>query len=95
MKTLLESIFGTELNGQISKKDGFILTSPKNSWDMNYHLIDFDNRIDYLIDIDDVFDTYEEMEENEVCGVLYSELVSLDNIDELIEISWKTTDFTW
>lgn len=41
--------------GKIIQEEGnFILTKPKNTWDMNYHLYSLLERVEYLIDIDDL-----------------------------------------
>lgn len=43
----------------ITENEQVILTQPHNSWDTNYHAYDKDNRIEYLVDINDVVDTEE------------------------------------
>jgi len=41
--------------GRIFKQSKrYVMTHPKNSWDMNYHLYDKVENIEYLIDIDDI-----------------------------------------
>ena len=72
----------------ISQKENMILTSPMNSWDMNYHLYELETGQDHLIDIDDVVDTLEEQEEYEA-ALLFKELKEFE-LDELKEYSWKT-----
>lgn len=38
----------------IHEEESFILTKPKNTQDMNYHLYNLMERVEYLIDIDDL-----------------------------------------
>lgn len=81
--------------GQVAKSnDGrYVLTKPQNTWDMNYHLIDTHNNIEYLVDIDDIgyndYDTYSD-DELDCIYIFYSDMLDLDNnIDMIIETSWK------
>ena|SRR5690554_798258 len=71
----------------INKNDRYTLVKPKNTWDTNYSLYDEVNGCVYYIDRDDVYHTEEEL--NEYGGIMYRDLISL-NIDEIIEVSWKT-----
>lgn len=72
----------------INSKKGYKLYRPYNSWDMNYHLIDTLDQVDYLIDICDIYDTLEDA--LEYGGITWSELKGLEDIPELIAISWKS-----
>lgn len=66
-------------------KKNYMLYAPQNSWDMNYHLLDNDKEIEYLIDIDDVSD-----DENDENGGLFIEtLLELKNINEILTYVWK------
>lgn len=58
----------------IAEKDGYILKGTSNTWDTNFHLYDTNNDTEYLIDCDD----------------MESDLMELENIEELKEIAWKT-----
>lgn len=73
----------------ICEKDGYSLYRPLNDWDMNYHLIDEEGN-DHLIDINDVCDTEEELEE--YGGILWSNLSTLDDIDEVKEMVWQVDE---
>lgn len=69
---------------KINRKN-FTLYAPQNSWDTNYHLLDSDKEIEYLIDIDDV--TNDLNDEN---GGLYIEtLLNLEDIEEILMYVWK------
>ena len=88
-----------EKRGQLTtSSDGrYVLTKPLNTWDTNYHLIDTYNCIDYSIDIDDVgyndYDTFND-DELEDINIFYNDMLDLDNnIDMIIEISWKSKSF--
>ena len=72
----------------ISENKKYLLKSPFNTWDMNYHLIEKETGIDYLVDIDDVADNQEELEEYGL-SLLYFDLQSLE-VDLIKENSWKT-----
>lgn len=74
-------------NKLINKREGYKLYYPYNSWDMNYHLLDEQERKIYLIDICDVYD--EEDEVAEEGGLLWDDLKSLIDIDYIKEFSWK------
>ncbi len=67
------------------KKENYTLYGPQNSWDMNYHLLDDDKKIEYLIDIRDV--TNDETDDD---GFLHVEtLLSLEDIDTILFYAWK------
>lgn len=81
-------MLGTYRGGKILAEKGvLILTAPLNSWDMNYHLHDIISGEDFLIDIDSVTDDEDELEENG--GILYSDLVALEDVDYIKEHIWK------
>ena len=68
-----------------TNKENYTLYGPQNSWDMNYHLLDDDKKIEYLIDIDDVTDN-----ENDKDGGLFIEtLLELKDIDTILSYVWK------
>ncbi len=71
----------------LAEKDNFILTRPLNSQDMNYHLHDTDTGDDHLIDIGDVMENEEELEE--YGGILFSDLLELEDMDMIMETVWK------
>ena len=72
----------------ITENEQMILTYPNNSWDTNYHAYDKDNRIEYLIDINDIADTEEEWEDG---GVLWEEFKQGD-LTLIIENTWRALD---
>lgn len=63
----------------------YILYSPQNSWDMNYHLLDNKNKIEYLIDICDVTDN----EDDEDGGLFIKKLLELKDINDILTYVWK------
>lgn len=71
----------------IAENELYIVKSPLNGWDMNYHVFEKESGKDFLIAIDDVADNEEEIEKYEL-GLLFSDLQNL-NIELLIENSWK------
>ena len=72
----------------INETDSYVLTLPKNNWDMNYHLHEKESGKDFLVDIGDVQDTEEEVEE--YGGILFCELSTMEDIESIKEVSWKT-----
>lgn len=68
-----------------TNRKNFNLYGPQHTWDCNYHLLDDEKKIEYLINISDV--TYDENDED---GYLYIEtLLNLENIDEILSYVWK------
>jgi hypothetical protein len=56
---------------------------------MNYHLLDDNKKIEYLIDICDVTD-----DENDKDGGLYIKtLLNLEDIDEILSYVWKEINY--
>lgn len=70
----------------ITMNERYVITRPTNEWDMNYRLFDYESNRVYLLDIEDVIETMEDMVE--YGGVLFSDLVDL-NVDEIIQYAWK------
>lgn len=58
--------------------------------DSNFTVYDLERGLEYLIDSEDVFDTYEEVEE--YGGILRSVLFGLEDMDEIILNAWKIYD---
>lgn len=58
------------------------LYGPQHSWDTNYHLLDNEKKIEYLIDIDDV--TNDESDE----GLYIETLLNLADIEEILTYAW-------
>ena len=75
----------------IATNGKYELRSVRNNMDMNYHLIDTELNIDYLLSTDDVADTEKDMYEyDSLC--LWSDLVELsdDTVSSIIhEWSWR------
>lgn len=71
----------------LCQKDGWILENPKNSWDMNYHLINEETLDDHLIDIGDVYDEGDEGFGEE--GLNWETLKTLSDIEECLTYAWK------
>lgn len=63
----------------------YLLYAPQNAWDMNYHLLDNDKKIEYLIDINDVTDN----EDDEDGGLFIRKLVELKDIDDILTYVWE------
>lgn len=72
----------------ITENEQVILTYPLNSWDTNYHAYDKDNRIEYLIDINDVVDNEEEYEAG---GVMWEDFKQ-GELETIIINAWKAYD---
>ena len=68
-----------------TKKQNYNLYAPQHSWDMNYHLLDNEKKIEYLISIDDVSD----VEDDEDGGLYIKTLLDLEDIDEILSYVWK------
>lgn len=66
-------------------KKNYSLYAPQNCWDMNYHLLDSEKEIEYLIDICDVSDD----ENDEDGGLFIKTLLELKDIDEILTYVWK------
>ena len=68
-----------------TNRKNFNLYGPQHAWDCNYHLLDSDKKIEYLIDINDVSD-----DENDENGYLYIKtLLNLEDIDDILDYAWK------
>ena len=68
-----------------TNKKNYNLYGPQHSWDTNYHLLDNEKKIEYLIDIDDVTNNV-----NNEDGCLHIEtLLSLESINEILTHVWK------
>lgn len=65
-----------------TKKQNYNLYAPQHAWDMNYHLLDNQKKIEYLISTDDITD-----DENE--GLYIEKLLNLEDIDEILSYVWK------
>lgn len=72
-----------------TEKQNYNLYAPQHAWDMNYHLLDDNKKIEYLISIDDITD-----DENDEDGGLYIKtLLNLEDIDEILSYAWKETNY--
>ena len=73
-----------------TQKQNYTLYGSQHSWDMNYHLLDNEKKIEYLIDISDVTD-----DENDEDGGLYIEtLLNLEDMEEILSYVWKEKRYT-
>ena len=72
-----------------TKKENYNLYAPQNSWDMNYHLLDTEKNIEYLIDIDEVTND----ENDEEGGLFIKTLLELKDIDEILSYVWKENTY--
>ena len=68
-----------------TRKWNFRLYAPQNSWDTNYHLMDTENNIEYLIDMDDITND----ENDEDGGLFIKTLLELQDLDEILSYAWK------
>ena len=66
-----------------TKKQNYKLYAPQHTWDMNYHLLDDNKKIEYLIDINDVTDDANDD------GLYIKTLLNLEDIDEILSYVWK------
>lgn len=71
-------------------KENYTLYRPTNNWDMNYRVVDEENNKEYLIDIMDVTSDKEEAEEENL--LLFSDLLSLEDIEYIKLYAWKVMD---
>lgn len=76
-------------NKLIAENGDVSLFHPFNEWDMNYHILDSENNVHYLIDINDVSDD----DDDDDCLLSFEELKELD-MGLISEYSWKTTKIT-
>ena len=73
----------------ITTEKNYLLYTPRNTWDMNYHILDNNKRVEYLIDICDI--TNDENDEN---GYLYIQtLLDLEDIDKILSYAWKQNQY--
>ena len=73
----------------ITTKKNYTLYAPRNTWDMNYHILDKNKRVEYLIDICDV--TNDENDENECLYI--QTLLALDDIYKILSYAWKQNQY--
>lgn len=73
----------------IKDEGAYILTKPMNTWDTNYHLYDTLDKVEYLIDLDEVGSDENDLE---YCSILFDDLIELD-LNDLIEYSWKEFNY--
>lgn len=81
-----------------SSDERYVLTKPQNTWDTNYHLIDRHNNVEHLVDIDDIgfndYNSYNDYELEDII-IFYSDMLDIDNnLDMIIETSWKVNIIT-
>ena len=65
-----------------TNKENYTLYGSQHSWDMNYHLLDNEKKIEYLISTDDVSDDEDE-------GLYIETLLNLEDMDEILSYAWK------
>lgn len=68
-----------------TNRKNFNLYGPQHTWDCNYHLLDDEKKIEYLIDISDVTD----IENDDEGGLYIKTLLELADIDEILSYVWK------
>lgn len=79
--------------GVIKEKGNYVLSRPRNSWDMNYRLTNRYNGKEYLIDICDVYeedDIDEDFEEGD--ALMWEDFKELKDIEEIKQWAWKVKD---
>ena len=82
----------------INAINGYKLRGPLNCYDNNYHLLDTINRLDYLINLEEVYDYPKECDGCGECdgceeyfhyaAISREDLESLEDIDLIKEIAW-------
>lgn len=77
----------------IKEKDGYVLYSPSNNWDMNYHLVDEERGREYLIDICDVYDSDDIEDEENFSGLRWNDFKELVDIDDIKTYAWKVNEW--
>ena len=76
----------------IYNNNSYTLTKPKNTQDMNYHLYDKQERKEYLIDIESVWKTADDFD-NDDAYILDIDYDNPDNADILkTDYAWKVLD---
>ena len=65
-----------------TNKENYTLYGSQHTWDTNYHLLDNEKKIEYLISTDDITDN-----ENE--GLYIETLLNLEDMDEILSYVWK------
>ena len=78
------------LKKPIAQNDKWALFYPFNTQDMNYHLVNLKTEKDYLVDIEDVVDTEEELDE--YGEITWADFIDLDNVERNVECAWKVID---
>lgn len=73
----------TTFNKTLFTTPQYRVTTPQNTQDMNYHIIDRYNRIDHLISTEDIANSPDDD------GVAWYDLALLQNIDNLLAYTWK------
>lgn len=73
----------TTFNKTLFTTPQYRVTTPQNTQDMNYHIIDRYNRIDHLISTEDIANSPDDD------GVAWYDLALLQNIDNLLTYTWK------
>lgn len=73
----------TTFNKTLFTTPQYRVTTPQNTQDMNYHIIDRYNRIDHLISTEDIANNPDDD------GVAWYDLALLQNIDNLLAYTWK------
>lgn len=74
-----------------AEKGNYTLYGPGNTWGTNYTLVDEKENKEYLIDVMDV--TCDEEKANEEFLLLYTDLLSLEDIETIKSYAWKVSDF--
>lgn len=77
----------------IKRKGKYMLLYPANAWDMNYHLVDEEMGIDYLIDICDVYDVEDITDEENFSGLRWNDFKELVDIDDIKTYAWKVNEW--
>lgn len=69
------------------------LYPPTSNWDENYYVLDKKNNIEYLIDINDVYDDSDDLTDDEKdCYLHIKDLTSLIDIEHILSFSWKNRE---
>ncbi len=61
-----------------TNKENYTIYGPQHTWDTNYHLLDNQEKIEYLISTDDV---------------TIETLLNLEDIDEILSYVWKEESY--
>jgi hypothetical protein len=70
------------------ENEKYCLCQPQESTETNFHLIDKENSIDYLIDQDDIW--YDQNDALEAAGLYWEHFRVLEDVNEILACAWSS-----